>query len=63
VKHYCPISKFLSLFVVSFRYVFMWSVVLLSLTTSATWVCFRAFVPIEYWWYVCIKSKLDHVLT
>jgi hypothetical protein len=38
---------FLVLFVVSSRHVFMWSVVLLSLIDSATWVCFRAFVLVE----------------
>jgi hypothetical protein len=47
---------------VSFRHVFMWSVVLLSLTDSATYVYFCACVPIECWWYVCINSKLGHVL-
>jgi hypothetical protein len=44
VKHYCPISKFLVLFVGSFRHVFMWFVVLLNLTASPTCVCYGMFV-------------------
>jgi hypothetical protein len=40
-------KQFLALFVVSFRHVFMWHVILLSLTASATWVCFRACVLVE----------------
>jgi hypothetical protein len=40
-------KEFLALFDVSFRHVFMWSVVLLNLTASATWVCFRACVLVE----------------
>jgi hypothetical protein len=40
-------KQFLALFVVSFRHVFMWPVILLSLTASATWVCFRACVLVE----------------
>jgi hypothetical protein len=47
VKHYYPISKFLALFDVSFRHVFMWSVVLLSLTDGATYVSFCACVLVE----------------
>jgi hypothetical protein len=47
MKYYCFISKFLALFDVSFRHVFMWSVVLLSLTDGATYVYFCAYVPVE----------------
>jgi hypothetical protein len=47
----CEVSlfykKFLALFDVFFRHVFMWSVVLLSLTDSATYVYFCACVPVE----------------
>jgi hypothetical protein len=40
-------KKFLDLFIVSFRHVFMWPVVLLSLTACATCVCFCACVLVE----------------
>jgi hypothetical protein len=40
-------KQFLVLFVMSFRHMFMWYVVLISLTASATWVCFRACVLVE----------------
>jgi hypothetical protein len=40
-------KQFLALFDVSFRHVFMWSVVLLSLIDSATYVYFCACVPVE----------------
>jgi hypothetical protein len=48
-------KQFLALFVVSFRHVFMWFVVLLNLTASPTCVCSGVFVPVECWWYVCIN--------
>jgi hypothetical protein len=40
-------KQYLALFVVSFRHVFMWPVILFSLTASATLVCFRACVLVE----------------
>jgi hypothetical protein len=36
-------KQFLALFVVSFRHVFMWFVVLLNLTASPTCVCYGMF--------------------
>jgi hypothetical protein len=48
-------KKFVDLFVMSFRHVFMWPGVLLNLTASPTCVCYGVFVPVECWWYVCVN--------
>jgi hypothetical protein len=48
-------KQFLVLFVGSFRHVFMWPMVLLSLAASPTCVCSGVFVPVECWWYVCVN--------